>query len=407
MKILYLTLLFLLSTAFFNQYFASEIKIDYWNVQRKGANFFNRTPSGDWFLAVKEIGIDFARLAPDKWKCEQRDFLIGNVDAFVEISSLDYQILKNILDEAYRNNVKIVIALLSLPGSRWRQNNQGKDDLRLFQEEKNRNEAIHFWKDLARLLKDHPAIVGYNILNEPHPELLSGVGDYRKIDFERWYQSVKGSLADLNLFYKDIVKAIREVDSHTPIIVDTGMYATPWAIRYLTPIDDDKILYAFHMYEPYAYTTRKINNGCYSYPGAIPVQLEATEESSSYSISPLMNWNKKSLEEFLQPICQWQQKHQISSSQILVGEFGCDRTARGAEAYLADLIDIFNANHWHWAFYSFREDCWDNMDYELGSGKLSSQYWEAFESEESLDKFRQDNPLFDVIKVNLKTSLVN
>jgi hypothetical protein len=42
------------------------------------------------------------------------------------------------------------------------------------------------------------------------------------------------------------------------------------------------------------------------------------------------------------------------------------------------------------------------MDYELGSGKLSWKYWEAIESGESLEKFRNDNPLFDVIKVDLQ-----
>lgn len=400
MKIFYTTLLCFLSIVFFTQSFASD-KMDYWSVQRKGANFFNQTPSSDWFLAATEAGIEFARLAPDKWECEHRDFLLGDVDEFAEISFKDYQNLKNILDKAGCNDIKIVITLLSLPGSRWKQNNQGKDDLRIWQQEKYKNQAIQFWKFLAGLLKDHPAVVGYNILNEPHPELLCGIGDYREIDFEKWYQSVIGSGADLNLFYQDVVNAIREVDTATPIILDTGMYATPWAIRYLTPMSDEKILYSFHMYEPYAYTTRKINHGRYNYPGILPLQLEDAEKNN-LSTSTTMNWNQEALKEFLEPINQWQQKHAISSSQIFVGEFGCDRSARGADKYLKDLIEIFNLNNWHWAFYSFREDSWDSMDYELGSDQLSWEYWEAIESGENLDKFRKSNPLFDIIKLDLQ-----
>jgi len=405
MKTFFAMLLCFVSITFCAQSFALD-KMSYWNVQRKGANFFNQTPTSDWFVAANEVGIEFARLAPDKWNCEQRDFLLGNADEFTEISLKDYQTLKYILDQADHNHIKIVITLLSLPGSRWRQNNQDKDDLRIWRQEKYKNQAIQFWKSLASLLKDHPAIVGYNILNEPHPELLFGINDFNGIDFEKWYTSVIGSYADLNLFYQNIVKAIREVDNATPIILDTGMYATPWAIRYLTPINDEKILYSFHMYEPYAYTTRKINNGCYSYPGALPLQQEVTEEKTSTPIS--LNWNKEALKEFLQPINQWQQKYAIPSSQIFVGEFGCDRTTKGAAIYLKDLIEIFNENKWHWAFYSFREDCWDSMDYELGSDKLSWEYWEAIENGECLNKFRKDNPLFDVIKADLhKYSTIN
>jgi hypothetical protein len=81
MKILYSTLLCLLCIAFFDQGFATD-KMGYWSVQRKGANFFNQTPSPDWFKAASEIGIGFARLAPDKWKCEQLDFLLGDADQF-------------------------------------------------------------------------------------------------------------------------------------------------------------------------------------------------------------------------------------------------------------------------------------------------------------------------------------
>lgn len=381
--------------------YAAENKIDYWNVQRKGTNYFNQTPSADWFIAAKEVGIQFARLAPDKWECEKRDFLIQDADSFTAISYHDLEALKIVLDHAQDNDVKVVLSLLSLPGSRWKQNNEGKDDLRIWEQKKYQDQAILFWKSLAKVLKDHPTIVGYNILNEPHPEQLSDICDYRRINFQNWYASIKGSLADLNHFYRDIVSAIREVDPLTPIIVDTGLYATPWAIDYLTPIKSDNIIYSFHMYEPYAYTTRKINNKQFIYPGPIPLNLEDAEKGLDPN-TMTMNWNLDALEQFLQPVLTWQKKHDIPASRILVGEFGCDRTSSGAEKYLLDLIHIFNVNQWHWAFYSFREDCWDSMDYELGSDKLHWEYWEAVEQKGNLDKFRKNNSLFNVIKNDLK-----
>lgn len=393
---------FIACLLFFCSGHAAESKIDYWNVQRKGANFFNQTPSADWFIAAKEANIQFARLAPDKWQCADRDFLIGNADSFTEISERDLETLKVVLDQAQQNDIKVVLTLLSLPGSRWKQNNQDRDDLRIWEQKKYREQAILFWKHLAKALKDHPALVGYNILNEPHPERLFGVSDYRQINFQAWYESVKESLADLNLFYRDMVKSIRAVDPSTPIIVDTGLYATPWAISYLTPIEDDKVIYSFHMYEPYAYTTRHINNERFTYPGNVPLKLEEAEEEGPCPNAISISWNSETLEQFLQPVLSWQKEYKIPASRVLVGEFGCDRTSKGAEKYLSNLIDIFNANRWHWAFYSFREDCWDSMDYELGPEKLHWKYWEAIEEGVKLDKFRINNPLFDVIKNDLK-----
>jgi len=380
--------------------YAGESKVSYWQVQRKGANFFNRVPTEDWFIAAKKTGIQFARLAPDKWQSEGRDFLLGDAGVFKEISLSDFKVLKRVLDEAQQHNIKVVITLLSLPGSRWRQNNHGQDDLRIWQSKEYQTQAILFWKQLAGRLKDHPAVMGYNILNEPHPERLFGITDFRELDFEKWSYSTQNSFANLNLFYEEIVSVIREVDADTPIILDTGLYATPWAINYLRPLKTSGILYSFHMYEPYAYTTRKINNQKYQYPGDIPVRLDkATQDDMN---APSIYWDETALQQFFEPVFSWQKKFQIPSSQILVGEFGCDRTAKGADKYLNHLINIFDKQGWHWAFYSFREDCWDSMDYELGADNLSWKYWDAVEQGKSLDSFRHDNLLFDVIKNRLK-----
>jgi hypothetical protein len=56
---------------------------------------------------------------------------------------------------------------------------------------------------LAQRLKNHPAIVGYNIQNEPHPEICFGNPSFWKNELNCWYQSVKGTPADLNLLFKN------------------------------------------------------------------------------------------------------------------------------------------------------------------------------------------------------------
>ncbi|MBF0312741.1 MAG: hypothetical protein HQK52_04955 [Oligoflexia bacterium] len=127
------------------------------------------------------------------------------------------------------------------------------------------------------------------------------------------------------------------------------------------------------MYEPYAFTSR-LNSKKYQYPGKIPIGEEQAEVTPT-----TLHWDKMQLESFLAPVVAWQTRHSIASNRILVGEFGVYRFNTGAQNYLSDLIQIFNHHHWHWAFYSFREDTWDGMDYELGSKKAPAKYWQSIE----------------------------
>jgi hypothetical protein len=60
-----------------------------------------------------------------------------------------------------------------------------------------------------------------------------------------------------------------------------------------------------------------------------------------------------------------------------------------------------NARACHWAFYSFREDAWDRMDYELGPAPLGAAYWKAVERGEHSPRPRSDNPLWRVLREGL------
>ena len=113
------------------------------------------------------------------------------------------------------------------------------------------------------------------------------------------------------------------------------------------------------MYEPYEYTNDKINNGKFSYPGIIKEK----------------NWNKAELKKYMQAVVYFQKRNNIPSNKILVGEFGGNRFVAGVDKYFDDLMQIFNEEKWHFAFYAFREDTWDGMDYELGNKKLGAKYW--------------------------------
>lgn len=367
----------------------AEEKIEFWSDQRKGANFFNRSPTRARFEAASQLGLEFVRLAPDKWRAQDRDFLIGDADHYEGINEKDFEKLEEVLGYADQTGIRVVLTMLSLPGTRWKQNNGGQDDPRLWRDARYQNQAMQFWQDLARRLGGHPAVVAYDPLNEPHPaRALLDIDDPESTAFEEWFAASIGTEADLNDFNHRIVSAIREVDPTTPIVLEGYSYASVNGFKFMEPVDDQAILYSFHFYEPWNYTTKRVNNGRFAYPDRMPTGWSGEVE----------RWTPERLSHLIRPVVTWSERHAIPANRILVGEFGCNREVAGAKRYLEDLIKIFNRQQWHWAFYAYREDTWTGMDYELSSGKLGFQYWQAVEAGEQPELPRQDNPLFDVIK---------
>ena len=360
----------------------------FWNQQRKGANLFNRVETAERLRAAKELGVDFVRIAPDKWAGAEKDFLVGNADRYVGLPEEDADRLLQVLDAAAELELPVVLTMLSLPGARWRQNNGGDDDGRLWIDETFQDQTLRFWRDLAMLLRDHPALVAYDLLNEPHPaRTLAAIDDASSPEFAEWAASVKGTAADLNRFYRRLVAAIRTVDARTPIVVESASYASPGALAFLEPVEGDNVLYSFHFYEAWLYCTRRVNGGRYSYPDEMPIGWHEGTEA----------WSSQRFERLLEPVRRWARSHAVPTHRILVGELGCSRMSEGVERYLEDLLEVVNREGWHWAFYSYREDTWSEMDYELGSVDLDAETLARVQSGAMPRAELTPNPIFDVL----------
>ncbi|MDA2929897.1 glycoside hydrolase family 5 protein [Acidobacteria bacterium AH-259-O06] len=223
----------------------TEDQLGFWSRQRKGANCQNSTVEPAYWEAAAALGLDFIRLMPDAWQAHQLDFLIGRADHFTRLNDNDLSELIRVLEDAERAGVKVVLAMLSLPGARWRQLNQDKDDARLWRDADYQKQAAEFWRQLAGKLKDHPTIVAYNPLNEPHPERAFGFQNPDDGAFPQWVKNIEGTPADLNAFNRRIVAAIRESDQNTPIILDGWFYASPLGLQYVDPLEDRSLMYAF------------------------------------------------------------------------------------------------------------------------------------------------------------------
>lgn len=391
---------------------------DYWNTQRKGANFFPNDPRPERFKDAVDAGILLGRLACNKWlngrpEAQLGDFLLGPKETYAGIVEDDVKYLRHVLDDADKAGMKIVLTMLSLPGSRWLQHNRvnGKcaQQYDLWRDFKYHQQAASFWRDLAKALRNHPAIVGYNLINEPCPERANQrpFRDWYTMDYRKWYRTVQGTPADLNLFYKTVIEAIREVDPETPIVLDSGFYANPYAFQILDPryLGDGNIVYSFHQYEPSSFLSGRQKEK-YKYPGPVPTgELDAAgDEDAQPPYAPIEYWDRKKLSSYFRVITDWMTQYRVPNNRIYAGEFGGDRQAEGVEDYFRDLISFFNANGWHWSFYAYREDDgFPKMDYELGTGELPKTYWKCSQNYTCKSAgIYQPNPLWAVIQNGLK-----
>ena len=371
--------------------------IAFWDKPERGGNSFNRLPPDQaYFDALQDYGASWVRLSYDKWQPAERDYLIGNADQYQGLVAKDLQQLKTTLDRAHAAGLKVVITPLSLPGMRWAQNNGDRFDDRLWQDKRFWTQSAAFWRDLAAVLKEHPAVAAYNLINEPAPEKQAGLAEHADAAKMRdWYEKQVGSARDLPGFYQTLISAIREVDPLTPIMVDAGWYGAADAFSYWpAPLADSRVLYSFHMYEPYAATSAPNLQRArpYTYPGLVPFA------------AGMQKWDPNRVRSYLQQPLDWAAQHAIPANRMVAGEFGCMRKLLGCQQYLEDVLSALEAARVHWAFYSFREDSWDGMDYELGSANVPWAYWKAAEDGQPDPVKRSATAEFEPISKRLKKS---
>ena len=353
-------------------------KLLFWEKTRKGANIFNKIINQEDIKEAKNFNIKFIMLAIDKFPTQKRDFLIGNADKYESLVPEDLKLLKQTLNIFAQEKMPVVITMHTLPGNRYYLNNNGKDDFRIWHLEDYQKQVSLFWQDLVKEIKDHPAVVGINIINRPRPEKIF-VENEKKL-YEVNQQEIQNALFN---FYKDVITAIRKIDKNIKIIIDSSAEGNPNAFKGFMKQNMPNIIYSFHMYEPDYYTNKRYNQKNFSYPGKID-----TEEC-----------NKNKLRAYLTPVKDFQIRNKIPNSQILVSSYGCNRHALGVKHYLQDLTDLFDEFGWHTAFAYFRQDISDDMDYELGYKKLPWSYYQAIESGFNPKPERYNNSkIFKVIK---------
>jgi endoglycosylceramidase len=186
------------------------------------------------------------------------------------------------------------------------------------------------WAAVVARFKDHPAVLGYDILNEPSPGSVYSAND---ISLTR----PDGAAAEFDStlfteFYERMIMAIREVDSEGWIFYEPRVAAPAnGQPSFILPLEDprdgdSRIAYAPHLYS---------------------VQFEFNRVYTPESDDTLQDWEtSRNIET------------EAQKAPLLLGEWGFDPEWPGADLFMRELLDMGDRMMLGWTYWSYDPGGW-------------------------------------------------
>ena len=332
----------------------------------RGANIYQRRVypelDGTEFLGPGPLGPpytqeDFDRLA--RWGANYVN--ISHPGLFTEESpyrlDVDVQVnLDRLLEMAAQADMFAVISFRTGPGRSeftffWGEDTESDPEEgwfdpsyynnRVWGDQAAQDAWVAMWHYTAERYHDNPVVIGYDLMVEPNSNEVGSYPDGPPLDSwdpEEFYAQYGGTPYDWNQLYPRIVKAIREVDPETPILVGgMGYSAVEW-LPYLEPLDDPCMVYTVHQYEPYRYTHQWWDTQDCTYPGWCDVDWDGEPE-----------WFDRAwLKELFTTIDEFTVQHGVP---VAANEIGVIRWELGAAQFMDDEMDLLEERGMNYALW--------------------------------------------------------
>jgi endoglucanase len=192
---------------------------------------------------------------------------------------------------------------------------------RMFSEQRYQDKLIEVWDRIARQCKGRKCVYAYDLINEPVEPKTGATITWKELATKA-------------------IDIIRAVDPGKPVVFEPGPWGGCDGFDLMTPLDRDRVIYSFHMYQPHAFTHQGVHDIAMgaTYPGTV---------GSLY-------WDKEQLRAAMAPAIDFQREFNV---QMYVGEFSAIRWApdHSAYRYLRDCIGLFEEYGWDWSYHAYRE----------------------------------------------------
>jgi len=350
---------------------SSTNKMELWNNQTgphlRGANIYQRRVypelDGEEFMGSSYVGPPFT----------QQDFnALADLGAnYVNIShpglfseNPPYILDKNIRDNldrllqmAAKADMYVVISFRTGPGRSeftffWGEDGDWFDasyyNDQVWKDNVAQDAWATMWEYTAERYRDDPVVAGYDLMVEPNSNDV-WLDIWEQDEFYSQYANTK---YDWNIFFPQIISAIRRQGSQTPVLVGGLSYSAVGWLSYIKPSYDQRTVYTAHQYEPFVYTHQEppLN---YSYPGVFDTNWDGTADQ----------FNRQWLADLLVKIDDYITLHGVS---VAVNEFGVVRWEPGAAEFMNDQMGLFEEKGLNYALWVW-ETSWNPYAEEVNA----------------------------------------
>lgn len=238
--------------------------------------------------------------------------LIENRPFFYSSQGVLY--LKKALAWAHKYKLGVILDLHAACGSQnedWHSDSRGK--ALFWERQRYRERTYSLWEALIGELKDEPALIGYDIINEP---VIGGK-----------------STAVVKNFYKEAIRRIRTIDKIHLIFLEGDIWAQ--RIEYLKDLIGENISISIHTYQPLNYTFNFVP--FYSFPGKIDGIV----------------WDEARIKRYLEPYHTFARKNCV---RMYVGEFGINWRGGfwGELKYLEAILKAFESFGFDYTYWTYK-----------------------------------------------------
>lgn len=204
----------------------------------------------------------------------------------------------------------------------------------------NRDLQDHYgaaWVGLARRFHDHPAVLGFDLINEPSPgSQFDPLEAARGVAAGATSRSAVFDQTRLGPFYQRLIQRIRAVDTDHYLFVEPRFgAASNGAAQYLPALTDprdgeSRVVFAPHLYS---------------------VAYEASMRYDPSADRTVSRWETARSEET-----------RTQDWPLLLGEFGMDQTFPGGAEYLDDVLGMADRMMISWTYWSWSPGPWGFWD---------------------------------------------
>jgi len=262
----------------------------------------------DNFIAEK----DFENIAQMGANCIRLPFNYRLITKEYPPNGLKY--LQRAFAWAHKYNLGIILDLHAAPGAQncdWHSDSTGK--AMFWEKEKFRKETLNIWDELVSRFKDEPALIGFDVINEP-------VLGEKPTDI-------------LAKFYREAIKRIRTIDKKHTIFLEGSLWAQ--RVDFLKDLIEENVSISIHTYQPLDFTFNFVPF-C-KFPGEINNEF----------------WNKDKIRKYLEPYFLFSENNKVP---IFVGEFGMNWRGGfwGELNWLTNILETFEEFGFDYTYWTYK-----------------------------------------------------